>query len=61
MNRSRELTATEKRVKLDSFVAKVTDAVKRYACFGCYENITSCQECTVKGQCKQETPRWAYR
>ena len=61
MNRSRELTAVEKRVTLDRFVADITSTVKRYACFGCYQKIEPCAKCSVKGQCKQETPRWAYK
>lgn len=61
MTRSIELTATEKRARLDRFVADITSTVKLYACFGCYQKIEPCRRCTVKGQCKGQTPRWAYR
>lgn len=58
---TRELTAVEKRETLDRFVADMTSTVKLYACFGCYQNIEPCARCSVKGHCKQETPRWAYQ
>lgn len=55
------MKATEKKARLDDFARSMDSVVSKYQCFGIHENTELCKQCTVKKQCKAQTPKGAKK
>jgi hypothetical protein len=51
------MNARIQKAVLDSFVRSLDGTVKKYLCFGIYQQSPICAKCTVKKQCKAATPK----
>lgn len=55
------MKATQKKAALDRFASEMVGVVKKYRCFGVYQNNQLCARCSVKKHCKAQTPKGANR